>query len=370
MMRKIFTNNDFGAPGSISQTPGSALAVLQACLIDGFGDQTPTSITRVGTTATMILPNAHGFTRTGVFNISGCDQADYNGEFRVTVVNSTTVTFTVANSPVTPATGTIVCRQDDAGWTMPFTDTNKAVFKQGVASNGLYLNVDDTLSTAAKVRGYEAMTAVDTGTAPFPTVAQEDTSYWAHGNATSDWVVVADSTFVLLWTPENSIAYNTAGAWFFGDYRTAAGTGSYNTLISGSNLANQAYYSLLNLDATSASGNGRWVARDYDELGDSRAVSIVANGSMSKGASGCSSLGMDYPEPLTNNVYIQELMIFATAGANNLIGYIDGAYSMHHQYPFGLTEHSYFAGSGAFENEEFIYMPGTGSTALVFRISE
>ena len=53
--------------------------------------------------------------------ISGAAQTDYNGVFRVeTVPSQDTFTYTVANSPVTPATGTLamefVNRQYDVGF--------------------------------------------------------------------------------------------------------------------------------------------------------------------------------------------------------------------------------------------------------------
>ena len=369
-MRKIFTNAGFGAPGSITQTAGSMIAVLQACLVDGYGDQTPTSITRAGTTATMILPNAHDFTRTGVLNISGCNQADYNGEFRVTVVDATTVTFTVANSPITPATGTIVCRQDGAGWTIPFTGVNLAAFKQGAASNGLYLDVDDTLTASAKVRGYETMSGVGVGVSPFPTLAQEVNRYWTHGTTGSDWIVIADESFVLLWSPEGITSYDNAGAWFFGDYREASGVNIYGTLLVSGNTVNQPYENLNLLNSSATLSLGRYIARDYTQLGASTEVAVVGNSSMSQADTYAAGAGMDYPDPLSGNVYMQELAILVHNGASNLLGHVDGAYTMLHDTPFGASAISYFAGSGDFLNDEFVYMPGYVGAAMVFRISD
>jgi len=71
-----------------------------------------------------------------------------------------------------------------AGWTKPFTGSNIAVFRQGAGGNGRYIRVwnartgDDpaTYCMTANVRGYEAMTAVSTGTDPFPTTAQSDSN--------------------------------------------------------------------------------------------------------------------------------------------------------------------------------------------------
>lgn len=69
-----------------------------------------------------------------------------------------------------------------AGWTKPFTGTGIACFKQGAGGNGRFVRVwnartgDDpsTYCMTANVRGYENMTAVSTGTGPFPTTAQSN----------------------------------------------------------------------------------------------------------------------------------------------------------------------------------------------------
>jgi hypothetical protein len=68
---------------------------------------TVSSLTRSGSTATLTTSTPHGFTTGQKVVISGAAQTDYNGAFTVTVTGPTTFTFTVAGSPVTPATGTI-----------------------------------------------------------------------------------------------------------------------------------------------------------------------------------------------------------------------------------------------------------------------
>ena len=61
-----------------------------------------------------------------------------------------------------------------AGWTMPFSGTNTAVFQQGAGGNNRFFRFVDagylgTTNRVAFCRGYESMTAVSTGTGPFPT---------------------------------------------------------------------------------------------------------------------------------------------------------------------------------------------------------
>ena len=66
-----------------------------------------TSITRVDTTATVTTTAAHGFSTGDLVHIAGATQTDYNGEYEITVTTATQFTYTVANSPTTPASGTI-----------------------------------------------------------------------------------------------------------------------------------------------------------------------------------------------------------------------------------------------------------------------
>lgn len=71
------------------------------------------SITRASNTATVTTATAHGYATGQKVVISGATQTDYNGAFTVTVTNSTVFTYTVANSPATPATGTILAASGD-----------------------------------------------------------------------------------------------------------------------------------------------------------------------------------------------------------------------------------------------------------------
>ena len=87
---------------------GVAVATMPVVLPVDLGvDVSALSITRSGTTATVTTDGAHGFLNFSQVNIRGADQADYNGDFAVTVTAADKFTFTVAGSPVTPATGTI-----------------------------------------------------------------------------------------------------------------------------------------------------------------------------------------------------------------------------------------------------------------------
>jgi len=74
-----------------------------------------TSITLVGTTATVVTSTAHGLVDGDPVKISGAVQTGYNGIWQIQYVDATTFTIEVAAGLTTPATGTILA--------YPYTET-------------------------------------------------------------------------------------------------------------------------------------------------------------------------------------------------------------------------------------------------------
>jgi hypothetical protein len=113
------------------------LADDQEVLITGARELNPiTSLIRVGAVASATTQNAHDLTEPSAqqirennlldFNkadVSGADQADYNGNFPITsAVNRKSFTYLVSGSPGSPATGSPVLEQD-AGYNGRFPVT-------------------------------------------------------------------------------------------------------------------------------------------------------------------------------------------------------------------------------------------------------
>jgi hypothetical protein len=71
------------------------------------------TITRSGSTATATMAGGHPFTTGQKVVHSGATQAEYNGAATVTSTSPTTYTFSVAGTPATPATGTILAAVGD-----------------------------------------------------------------------------------------------------------------------------------------------------------------------------------------------------------------------------------------------------------------
>ena len=73
----------------------------------GWSVVTPTSITRSGSTATVTLPSAVNWESGATATVAGAAETEYNGDFVISVTDSTHFTYTVTGTPATPATGTI-----------------------------------------------------------------------------------------------------------------------------------------------------------------------------------------------------------------------------------------------------------------------
>jgi len=77
--------------------------------VNAVGQQllvTISTITRTGGTATVTTAAAHGYSTGDSITIDGAVQDDYNGTFTITKIDATSFSYSVANTPATPATAT------------------------------------------------------------------------------------------------------------------------------------------------------------------------------------------------------------------------------------------------------------------------
>lgn len=217
-----------GAPVLAGQA-GRMLGVLDACLVTGFGLKAATSLVVAGGVATLTFAGSHGATVESVVLVEGVTGAlaALNGEQRVTARGSSQVKFATA-APDGTAAGTVTFKMAPAGWLSPFTDTNIAVYQSAAAeSTKMYMRIDDTGTTAFRLRGYEVMTGASTGSGLFPVDAQISGGGWCNksseANATPvKWTLVADARGGYLSVSGYSATFagtETGRTVFFGDFR-------------------------------------------------------------------------------------------------------------------------------------------------------
>lgn len=204
---KHFTSAMPGAP-VLTGSAGSLIALLDACLIDGFGLKSATSLVVAAGIATMTFSGgASAAVAESVILVSGATPTALNGEQRVLSATATTITFATALADGA-ASGSITFRMAPLGWLKPFAATNLAAYKSAVPeSTGCYLRVNDSDTRVARVVGYESMTDVNTGSGSFPSVAQmSGGGYWNKSNAAGavpiGWTIVGDGrTFYIYTSP-------------------------------------------------------------------------------------------------------------------------------------------------------------------------
>ena len=300
-----------------------------------------TSITRADNTATVTLPQADATLVTGQYvTIAGANESDYNGTFQITVTDSTHFTYPVANSPATPATGTITCRKAPLGWGSPFTGTNQAVYRSPTGTRHFLRVIDNAATTGgakeAQAIGYVDMTAFDTGTELFPTAAQlANGDCWRKSNTADTvqraWTLVGDDkTFYLLMSDSGTVA--TTNSCGFGEFTSYKAGDAYNTFIAGGSAFNTANpsggicygYTL----ATMTAYAGFYAPRTYTQLGTAVQATLL-NPTGVAAVLGSSTGGMTYPNGPDSGLYVGPVMV----GDSGVRGRMRGLFAPLHSSP-------------------------------------
>jgi hypothetical protein len=256
-----------------------------------------------------------------------------------------------------------------AGWTNPFSGSNKEVFRQGGGSM-MYLRVEDNDSASGGqvgsgntlVTGYEVMTGIDAGTGPFPTAGLNNAFSAAgvvwnrvYGNTQSPfWMIVANHRGFFFYNQCN-VSYDRLE--FFGDTTSLKSSDGYAVLLTGYNVANvssQAPTLMVLDDSLQSQGTPRFMARSYTQIGGAVRVTMV--GDHSKAAQTITGYGpsvsMAYPNGPDGGVYLSPLFLGEPGSQPQLRGTIPGGWCPLHHQPFQTGDT--FAGSGTLAGRTFI----------------
>jgi hypothetical protein len=187
----------------LTNSPGSLIALLDAVLVNGYGDKPVTSLVIDANRKATLTATNHGYDVPARFEIYGADQPEINGEWEVeSVPDSDTIIFTApASLANTTITGNVHIRVPPLGWDKVFSDTDRAVYRAKVG-NKHYLYIDDTgtngaMPGAAVVRPFEHMDSIDE-----PTI----NSWMAYGDSLKN-------TELYTYSNGQSIAVNRAVCW-------------------------------------------------------------------------------------------------------------------------------------------------------------
>lgn len=325
---KYFHSAMTGAP-VLSGTAGAMIAVLDACLVNGFGLKTVDTLIVSGGLATASISTGHSADTDTVVLISGATPAGLNGEKRVISRTTNTVVFDATGISDQTATGTITLKLAPAGWQKQFSGTNLAAYRSQVSTATKFpMRVDDTGTTDARVTGYESMTDINTGDAPFPTAAQRSGGvYWPKSRDASatarPWVLIADGSMVYLHVDYDHSSFPDVGFTVcFGDFVPVYSGDTFNCILSGHSATFNSSFpsnSSTSLMFVSSSGapNETWIARSYAGAGSSTrglrqydqpfvlAVDGISGGSARN--------IITYPNPMDGSLMLAVLRVFEAA---------------------------------------------------------
>ncbi len=269
-----------------------------------------------------------------------------------------------------------------AGWATAFTGTNLRAY-QPASGNRLYLALDDTGTTSCRLVGYEAMSAVSTGTGPFPTALQVSGGLFCLKSTTADatarpWMVIADATFAYVFTYDAQTAIpNTAATdsgFIFGDILSLKSGDAYGTILIASATGTGSVSPLGSVTSgiTFVGTLGHYIPRLYTQTGTAQQVEKdVATRS---GNSVFAQLGNDstapiFPDPITGGMTLCETFICENlSSTRGTRGKIPGLYHLQHNassLSAAFTNQDTIAGTGVYAGTTYMLLRayGAGSAA-------
>lgn len=372
---KYFHSAMPGAP-VLNGTAGTLLAVLDACLVNGFGTKTADTLVVASGIATMTISSGVGALEAdAVALIAGASPAGLNGEKRILTSTATAITFDATGIADQTATGTITAKLASAGWEKPFSGTNLAAYRSpDVTGTRFYLRVDDTAAQNGRVVGYESMSDINTGNYAFPTAAQMSGGlYWPKANSTAStargWTLIADSKG--LWLHLHTPATGTLGVngWIggFGDFTSLKSGDAYSCLITGtttdvsaSNVAQST--SISHVYASSLTVQGCYAARAYSGLGSAAGLVRRAESySGSDGHSGTITSLASYPNGPDNSLILSRIAVLETTP--HLRGTLRGVLYSPQPSASAFNWLDKVAGQGSYAGRKLLAIKGDGAPA-------
>jgi hypothetical protein len=377
---KYYSNTMQGGP-QLTNDWGCMTALLDAVLVTGFNLKTIETLTSESGVVTASIPAGHLYWVGQVLTISGADQNEYNGEVRVVAVTTSTFTYAITGTPVSPATGaSITSKVAPLGWEIAFTAINKRAYRsKNVLSNRPYLRVDDSMDPAynttyakkAKVTMAQGMSDIDTfvgARAPFdPARPAQNEVATGSGNSVVDgwykwyyarsgsnghdqyspasynrpWSLVGDDRGFYLFN-EGMDSGGLGGKCFtdFESYRSADG---FNTLLCAQDtyLAASSHPSQLDSEGYSSSdwrsrfprtldGTGKILMRSYLQIGNNVSPSFTSlntnNGQTTSGY----STGISWPNGPDYSMILHPTLLRETS---HLRGKMPGMFWVHNDSP-------------------------------------
>lgn len=243
---KFFVHTNKDIP-QLTDSYGSMIALLDACLVNGLSVGVVESMVASGAEITASFSTAHQLQAHQVVEISGAIQAEYNGQFRITeILTPKTLKFKMVAAPSAgAASGAIICRLPPIDWELAFSSVGKRAYrsKNLLLPSRPYLRVVDELNPAyeatyakyAKVGIVEEMTNIDT-------LVGVQAPYDA-ANPSKNWIATGvGSAIINGWAKWYYARYSETADVYSGRDVDRPAEGSRNFTVSG----NQDYFFIMN----------------------------------------------------------------------------------------------------------------------------
>lgn len=327
---KVFASTDPGAL-VLSGTAGALSTPLKTYLVDGRGAGAVATLVVAAGIATATYAAGHPFAVGSVGLFAGATPVELNGEKRILSVSTTAVTFAAPGVADGEATGSITSKLAAAGWQQLYAGTNLAALKPSVVeATGCVLRIDDTGTTNARVRAFEAMTDVSSGVGLTPMECQVAGGlYWPKSSSDNDtarpWIVIADERgFYLAVDPTGTDRYTLTYA---GDIASLKSGDAYGYLLTG-NQSDQTSTNWVPDGCCGYSGReargGAYLVRAYTAIGQSVAAQRLGahhNGSTSDAYAGTAGYSIGtYPNGPNNGLMTGALELHAMGIRGTLPG--------------------------------------------------
>ena len=373
-----FDSTMTGAP-VLSGTAGALRALLKACLVDGFGAGAVATLTVTAGIANVSFAGAHPYRVGTIAQFGGVTPAGLNGQKRILSTTASSVTFDATGVADGTATGTITHKVAAAGWQELFASTlpNVLCLKPTVVeATGCVLRVDDTGTTNARVRAFEAMTDASTGIGPTPLESQVAGGLFWSKSSTSDstvrnWRLVADERgFYLAVAPAGGDRYTLL---FAGDIASLKSGDAYGYLLTG-NQSDQTSTGAVPDGCVGFSQRsariGAYLVRSYAAIGQSIAAQRTGahhNGSTADAYAGTAGYSWGtYPNGANNGLMTGPLELFGLGLRGTLPGLMHPVQDCGVAFPTG----SVVAGTNDFAGQNLLAIrtgpPVSGAVGTVF----
>lgn len=249
-----------------------------------------------------------------------------------------------------------------AGWSKPFTDTNRAVFRMGSGRLRAYFRVDEAnslLASEARIQSFEEMTGIDAFTNAVASAGHLITkkSSATDASARQWWLGADDRTFVLF---SHYDASGVVSGTYFGEFfsylpndnygvcligRYWENTNNWTSGIEGIGMQTQGSYSPM---------NGHYVYRDSTGLVKSPQMDVIAGMSDMVNCAGT----LSFPNPADGGLILSPLFLRTSDAPGTVLrGRLRGIWAPDHPiatipYPQGDT----VSGTGAFAGRSFLHV--------------